>query len=113
MPFQSDFPPPPPKPPTTGSGVKPAPPPPDRWWELDPRKKARTFEVFNSQGAVVYSSVWQPTGRFRIRVGWFGRAIVEEEFVFIEDGGYGFPIISDWRRADRGKILKLPGARNG
>lgn len=99
-----------PSPPTTGSGVKP---PPDQWWELDPRKKDRSFQIFDSKGAEIYSATWQPTGNFRIRVGWFGRAIVEEEFAFIEYGGTGFPPSRDWRRADRGKILKLAGARNG
>jgi hypothetical protein len=102
-----------PNPPTIGSGVKPPPPPPDQWWELDPRKKQRNFQVFNSQGAEIYSATWQPTGNFRIRVGWFGRAIVEEEFAFIEYEGTAFPPPRDWRRADRDKILKLAGARNG
>ena len=51
---------------------------------------------------------WQPTGRVRIRSGWFGIAIVEIEEQKVEVGPYGSSDsvswgYSRWRRMPRGQ----------
>lgn len=99
MPIQKE-----PKPPTTGSGVKPPPAQPDQWWDFAPRHKVDHQQFFNSKGEQTAASFWQPTGRYRIRVGWFGFPIVEEEMAFVEEHVGTPPYIylaREWRRAKR------------
>lgn len=111
MPFQND-----PKPPTTGSGVKPPPPSPDQWWDLNPSRKVDHTQFFNSKGEQTASSFWQSTGRYRIRVGWFGWLIVEEEMAFVEEH-VGTPpyiyVAREWRRAPRRSIITFRDRAHG
>lgn len=60
---------------------------------------------------------WRATGNVRVRVGWFGRLILEEEhqryFSTLRAGdGYspGFwQCETSWRRAPRGAVLPIEG----
>ena len=94
-----------PKPPTTGSGVKPPPPPVDRMWSLG--WKPNEIRAFNSDGDEVFSAYWQPTGHYRICVGWFGIPRVEQQMVFRHSDDGGFSTLTEWRKAPRGTIVRF------
>lgn len=86
----------------------PPPPPPDiREWKSAPRKIDH-LQVFSADGKVAFESFWRATGRYRIRGGWFGAAILEREEAAFENDQRVKTVIR-WRRAMRGEITPLFG----
>lgn len=66
------------------------------------------LQVFGPSGDQIASIYWTPTGRYRVRVGWFGRMIVEEQLVYV--GGpeiAGYPEHYRWQRAPRGTTIQI------
>lgn len=87
----------------TGSVKSPPPPPPDiREWKTSTRKIERV-QVFGADGELLFENHWQASGRYRLRAGWFGLAVLEEEQVLFGNG-VKISTRTRWRRAIRGKV---------